>query len=141
MSKRLSINCKIKANELTTDALTYSDIPEGRRAEILENCYYPTDSGHGGLDLRNEISSVADQKLGETTLITNHRGNYLQGLAICRCGPKTEAGSNTCYLKFGLAASSSDKSVAVNFGDLLKHCEEFASSHGSSNLVGGRKRG
>jgi hypothetical protein len=122
MSNRLSINSKIKANELRTDALIYTDIPEGRRAEILENCYYLIDSVHGVLDLRNEISSVTDQKLGETILITNHRGNYVQGLAICHCGPKTEAGSKTCYVKFGLAAPISDKSAAVNFGDLLKLC-------------------
>lgn len=98
--------------------MIYTDIPEGKSAEILKNCYYLTD-----------------------LVITNDRGNYVQGLALCHCGPKIEAGNNTCYVKFGLAAPSSDKSAAVNFGDLLKHCEEIASSHGLSNLVAGVNMG
>jgi hypothetical protein len=106
--------------------------------EAIENCYSLTDSIYSGLDLKSEILSVANQKLGDTILlIDNKDNNKLVGIAICHCGSKTEAGINTCYIKFGSVISSQDRSKSTNFNDLIDCCEQFAASQGLSKLVGG----
>jgi hypothetical protein len=51
------------------------------------------------LDVSREIQSVWEQGLGDTVFLWEESG--LAGLAVCHCGAATEAGSNTCYVKFG----------------------------------------
>jgi GNAT superfamily N-acetyltransferase len=65
----------------------------------LASCRELTDAIYPGLDLSIELQSVAAQRLGETLLL--EQGDRLEGLAICHCGPGTEAGSDTCFIKFG----------------------------------------
>ena len=109
-----------------------------KSSEALESCYSLTDSIYSGLDLKIEILSVANQKLGDTILLTDNKdNNKLVGIAVCHCGPNTEAGSNTCYIKFGSAVSSEDRSKSANFNELIGCCEQFAASQGLTKLVGG----
>jgi len=115
----------------------YSDMQKERPSEILDYCYSLTDSIYEGLDLKVEIQSVANQKLGDTILITDNKRNKLLGLAVCHCGPKTEAGSNTCYVKFGSVTASEDGSESANFDELIKCCEHFAVTQGLSKLAAG----
>ena len=115
----------------------YSDLQKERPSEILDYCYSLTDSICEGLDLKVEIQSVANQKLGDTILLTDNKSNKLLGLAICHCGPKTEAGSNTCYVKFGSVTASEDRSESANFDELIKGCEIFAASQRLSKLTAG----
>lgn len=115
----------------------YSDMQKERPSEIHDYCYSLTDSIYQGLDLKVEIQSVANQKLGETILLTDNKRNKLLGLAVCHCGPKTEAGSNTCYVKFGSVAASEDRSESDNFDELIKCCEHFAATQGLSKLTAG----
>ncbi|MDW0335803.1 MAG: hypothetical protein QN755_08900, partial [Nitrososphaeraceae archaeon] len=65
------------------------------------------------------------------------KSNKLVGLAVCHCGPKTEAGSNSCYVKFGSVTASGNRSKSDNFDDLMEYCEHFAASQGLSKLVAG----
>jgi hypothetical protein len=58
-----------------------------------------TETLYDGLDVSREIRSVATQGLGDTVLL--YEGETLVGLAICHCGPGTEAGTAKCYVKFG----------------------------------------
>ena len=44
--------------------------------------------------------------------------------AICHCGANTEAGDNTCYVKFGAARPSDWESE--HFTTLLRACESIA---------------
>jgi len=115
----------------------YSDMQKERPSEILDYCYSLTDSIYEGLDLKVEIQSVANQKLGDTILLTDNKRNKLLGLAVCHCGPKTEAGSNTCYVKFGSVTASEDRSESANFDELIKCCEHFAVTQGLSKLAAG----
>lgn len=115
----------------------YSDMQKERPSEILDYCYSLTDSIYEGLDLKVEIQSVANQKLGDTILLTDNKRNKLLGLAVCHCGPKTEAGSNTCYVKFGSVTASEDGSESANFDELIKCCEHFAATQGLSKLAAG----
>lgn len=115
----------------------YSDMQKEKPSEALGNCYSLTDSIYSGLDLKIEILSVANQKLGDTILLVDNKSGKLAGLAICHCGPKTEAGSNTCYIKFGSVKTNEDGSESTNFEDLLDYCEHFAASQGLSKLTAG----
>lgn len=80
---------------------------DGQKA--IEACRDLTDELYPGLDLRKEIYSVEKQRLGDTILIYGKSNNLhdaddysddhastLIGLAICHCGPGTEAGSGAC---------------------------------------------
>jgi predicted N-acetyltransferase YhbS len=141
MSKPLKSEYAMKDDQEMISWTKYSDMQKERPSEILNNCYSLTDSIYDGLDLNVEIQSVANQKLGDTILLTDNKSNKLLGLAICHCGPKTEAGSNTCYVKFGLVTASEDGSEPANFDELIECCEKFAVSQGLSKLAAGVNMG
>jgi hypothetical protein len=86
-----------------------------------------------GLDTEREVRSVDTQKLGDTILIRNQGG--VAGLAVCHCGPGTEAGSGTCYIKFGAVRSGT--SAPTLFGQLLDACEDFAAARGLQKMDAG----
>ena len=133
MSKTVNAHSTSISGESTGRVVTGSDIPQDK---LLAESAILTDSVFPGLDLGQEITSVAEQKLGETILLKD-KNNTIQGLAICHCGARTEAGSNVCYLKFGAAIDSLDHSSQENFVYLLNSCEQFASSRGLGKLVVG----
>jgi hypothetical protein len=137
MSKPIKSEYAMKDGQEMIRWTKYSDMQKERPSEILNNCYSLTDSIYDGLDLKVEIQSVANQKLGDTILLTDNKSNKLLGLAICHCGPKTEAGSNTCYVKFGSVTASEDRSESANFDELIDCCEKFAASQGLSKLAAG----
>jgi predicted N-acetyltransferase YhbS len=137
MSKPVKSEYAMKDGQALLSWTKYSEMLKERPSEILNNCYSLTDSIYDGLDLKVEIQSVANQKLGDTILLTDNKSNRLLGLAICHCGPKTEAGSNTCYVKFGSVTASEDRSKSANFDELIECCEIFAASEGLSKLAAG----
>jgi hypothetical protein len=61
------------------------------------------------------------------------------GLAVCHCGPGTEAGSGTCYIKFGAIKPESDS--LQHFDYLLDACESFGKSQDLSRIVAGVNTG
>src|ERR1044072_7924067 len=77
----------------------FSEVPEDEREALLLDCRQVTDAIYEGLDVTLEGRAIAHQHLGATVLLWNE-GN-LSGLAVCHCGPGTEAGSGVCYVKFG----------------------------------------
>lgn len=137
MSKPVNPANPTKQSQEIISWTKYSNINKERRSETLVNCYSLTDSIYRGLDLRIEILSVANQKLGDSILLVDNKNNRLVGLAICHCGQATEAGSNTCYVKFGSVVGNEDRSASTNFDNLLEYCEHFAASQGLSKLVAG----
>lgn len=111
----------------------YSEVPENERDAILLACSQLTDAIYEGLDVGLEMRAVAEQGLGETVLLWDD--GRLVGLAVCHCGPGTEAGSGTCYMKFG--AVRPGRNAAPNFERLLDACEQMAAEKTLSRLVGG----
>jgi len=112
---------------------TFSEVPEGEREATLAACRALTDSLFEGLDVGREIRAVAAQKLGDTVLLRGDAG--LTGLAVCHCGPDTEAGSGTCYVKFG--AVRPGPTARQDFERLLGACEEMAATRGLRRLSAG----
>jgi GNAT superfamily N-acetyltransferase len=114
----------------------YSQLTGAEKEQVIDACKALTGKIYDGLDMSNEILSVDRQALGDTILIYD---SALAGLAVCHCGPGTEAGSGNCYVKFGAAAAGPGSEG--RFERLLDACEFFAGSQGLSRLVAGVNTG
>jgi hypothetical protein len=111
----------------------FSEVPESERESTLRDCSQMTDTIYEGLDVTDEIRSVYTQNLGDTVLLREN--GKLTGLAVCHCGAGTEAGSETCYIKFGAVRSGIN--AAQHFDDLLQACEKMAAEKGLLKIVAG----
>jgi GNAT superfamily N-acetyltransferase len=111
----------------------YSALNAAEQEETLRACRALTGSIYDGLDVTGEIRSVQEQKLGDTVLLWG--GDSLDGFALCQFGEGTEAGPNTCYIKFG--AVKSGVGAEDRFGHLLDACEAFASDRGMQRVQPG----
>ncbi|MGH9691999.1 MAG: GNAT family N-acetyltransferase [Candidatus Acidiferrales bacterium] len=122
-------------NKRDASSTKYSSLNEHDRAEVLSACRKLTDSIHEGegLDVTSEIRSVRDQNLGETILMWG--GDSLDAFAVCHCGEGTEAGKNTCYVKF--AAVRPGPGAENNFDRLLDSCEALAAERGLRRMEAG----
>ena len=115
----------------------FSEVPDVEMERCLEMCRSLTNSVYEGLDLEREIMAVRKQGLGDTVLLWE--GERVVGVAVCHCGPGTEAGRDTCYVKFGAVRSGAS---AENFFDrLLSACEEVATMKGMADVVAGVNSG
>jgi GNAT superfamily N-acetyltransferase len=123
--------------EEDVEVINYSRLGPEKQKEMLQECARLTGAIFGGLDLKKEINSVEKHKLGDTILLNEN--NELVAMAICHCGPGTEAGSGSCYVKFGAAKPAS--SSAKFFGSLLDACEQYARSQNTLRLVAGVNTG
>lgn len=111
----------------------FSDVSKDEQENMLLACSQLTDSIYEGLDVRLEVQAVANQGLGDTVLLWDD--GKLTAMAVCHCGPGTEAGSGTCYIKFG--AVRSGLTAARDFTFLLKACEEMAAEKKMLRIVAG----
>ncbi len=106
---------------------------EPERDSLLEETRRLTDQVFAGLDVGSEIAAVSEQRLGDTILLRGDTG--LDGIAICHCGAGTEAGGDTCYVKF--AAVRPGDGAPERFEELLDACGSFAAESGLGRLVVG----
>lgn len=111
----------------------YSHLGEDERAQTLKASNQLSDFIYEGLDLSKEIQAVQAQGLGDTVLLWDDTS--LAGFAVCHYGAGTEAGSNTCYVKFGAVRSGSN--AGQLFEQLLDLCEALTVVQGMSRLVAG----
>jgi GNAT superfamily N-acetyltransferase len=96
-----------------------------------------TDAVYPGLDVSREIMATAAQRLGDTVLIDD--GGGLQAVAVCHIGAGTEAGSGTCYIKFG--AVRPGPAAERRFGLLIDACHALAADRGATSLLAGVNAG
>ena len=118
----------------TTAASRYSALPEGERRDVENACRELTEKLYPGLDLSGEIRTVAARGLGDTILLWD-RDSRLAGFAVCHWGPRSEAGQDCCYVKFGAARPGPD--AAERFGALLDACGGLAREAGMPNVLAG----
>jgi GNAT superfamily N-acetyltransferase len=100
----------------------FSKIAPEMRLRILKQCRDLTATIYPGLDVTREISSIADQALGDTLLLATM--DSIDAFAACHCGENTEAGRGRCYVKF--AAVRPQREQAHIFRKLLRACEQLA---------------
>ena len=110
-----------------------SEVPQREQPEMLMACSRVTNAIFDGLDLGSEVRAIADQRLGETILLFD--AERLVGFAACHHGPGTEAGSDTCYIKYGAVLPGA--AATRHFNRLLEACKELAAMKGLSRLVAG----
>jgi hypothetical protein len=111
----------------------FSSVSAPEHARALRTCRDLTNAVYDGLDVTGEIRAVAAQRLGDTALLW--RNGQLNGIAVCHCGPGSEAGSGACYVKFGAVRPT--RSAADDFEALMSACEALAAEAGASRVVAG----
>ena len=117
--------------------MKFSEIPEQERTGCLKDLLKITNALFEGLDLSEEILSVATRSLGDTIIIL--QSGTPAGFAICYYGPGTEAVSNTAYIKFG--AVRTGVSSPDLFSKLLSASEDCAARKGLKHLTVGVNTG
>lgn len=115
----------------------FSQLNTAQQQECLKACAELTHAVYPGLDVSREIQIVSTLNLGDTLLLWDDAG--LAGFAVCHWGAGTEAGSNTCYVKFG--AVRPGKPAGDRFEQLLNLCETVSATQGLSRLVAGVNSG
>lgn len=123
----------VQQPEAVMQGMKYSQLSEDKRSEFLRASFELTNGIYEGLDLSREILAVDTQKLGDTVGFWDEKG--LAGFAVCHSGAGTEAGSNTCYVKFGVVRSGKD--AGQRFEQLLDLCETLSATQGMSRLLAG----
>lgn len=111
----------------------FSALADHEREEALLACARLTDALYAGLDVGLDVRAVAEQGLGETVLLWDE--GELAGFAVCHCGAGSEAGSGTCYVKFGAVRPS--PVAERDFDRLLDACEALAREKGLARLSAG----
>jgi len=111
----------------------YGELPKPERAAALAACRELAGTISPGLDLTREIHAAQEQGLGDTVLLEGD--GQLDGFAVCHCGAGSEAGSGTCYVKFGAARPG--PSAGDAFARLLDACEAVAAAQGLAQLAAG----
>jgi predicted N-acetyltransferase YhbS len=111
----------------------FSDLEAAERNGVLRATFDVTDALFEGLDVAHEIVTVHAQSLGDTVLVWD--GATLVAFASCHVGPGTEAGSGTCYVKFGAVRPGVD--AARHFEELVRVCTAFGAEHDTRRLVVG----
>jgi predicted N-acetyltransferase YhbS len=111
----------------------YSELSENEKTTYLQACRDICNSLFEGLDPTPEVRAIEALGLGDTVLVRD--GSELMGFAACHQGPRTEAGSGTCYLKFAAVRPQGD--AGHWFAELLAASEAFTASQGASRLTAG----
>lgn len=117
--------------------LTYAELSAAERPDHLSACRALNDAVYEGLDLEREIVAAHAQGLGDTVLLPGESG--LDGLAVCHCGPGSEAGADVCFVKFG--AVRPGRQAGDKFERLLDACEQLAAERGLGQLEAGMNLG
>ncbi len=113
--------------------LRFSDLSTDEQEAVKRECHELTEAIYPGLNVEHEICSVSAQQLGDTILLREK--DKLVGFAVCHMGEATEAGTDTCYIKF--AAIRPGTRADEHFRQLLAACEAAASAKNLSRLVAG----
>lgn len=110
-----------------------SAVPAAARDGVVAACRACTEAVFPGLDLGVEMHSIARQDLGDTVLVRD--GDRVEGLATCHVGAGSEAGSGTCYVKFG--AVRPGPGAAARFAQLLDGVDGLAAARGARTVLAG----
>ena len=111
----------------------FSDLSEAQRNEALRACRNVADTLYPGLDLTEEIRATHVQAVGDTVLLKSDSG--IAAFAVCHYGPRSEAGADHCFVKFGAVRDGA--SAEQDYLRLLDACEAFAGTVGMPNLLVG----
>ena len=130
----------VLAKPLTTaeadpaDAGRWATATDADLATVTAGCARVTHATYSGLDLTREIETTAAQKLGDTVVVYDDAGG-IDAFAVCHVGAGSEAGTGTCFIKFGAALPG--LGADGRFARLLAACESFAAQQGAQAVLAG----
>jgi hypothetical protein len=127
------MSAPVAAGRAATGWSRYSTLMEPECAQALVACREITESLYPGLDLTEEIRTVHAQGLGDTVLVEGAKG--IAAFAICHHGPHSEAGADTCFIKFGAVRDTA--SAGKDYLRLLDACEAYAAEVSMPTLLAG----
>jgi len=113
--------------------LRFSELSQVQREEALQSCRDVAETVYPGLNLSGEIGATHAQGLGDIVLVEGVRD--IAAFAVCHYGPRSEAGADTCFVKFGAVRDGG--SAEHDYLRLLDACEALAVAAGMSNLLAG----
>jgi GNAT superfamily N-acetyltransferase len=122
-----------RSSALPPDISLLSESKPDDRSQVFAAARQLTGAIFDGLDVSREIRAVAEQSLGETVLAWD--GPNLAAFAVCHIGPRTEAGSGVCYVKFGAARPGLH--TQADFLRLLDGIESLARRRGANKITAG----
>jgi ribosomal protein S18 acetylase RimI-like enzyme len=111
----------------------FSELSEAQQDNALRSCLIVADTLYPGLDLTEEIRATHAQGVGDTVLLES--GSGVAAFAVCHYGPRSEAGADHCFIKFGAVRDGA--SAEQNYLRLLDACETLAVAVGMPNLLAG----
>jgi N-acetylglutamate synthase-like GNAT family acetyltransferase len=111
----------------------FSELSQAQREEALRSCREVAETVYPGLDLSGEIAATHAQGLGDIVLLEG--GGGIAAFAVCHYGPRSEAGADTCFVKF--AAVRDGRSAEQDYLRLLDACEALAVAVGMSKVLAG----
>lgn len=117
----------------TVDWSRFSAFTEMQREDALRACRDVAGTLYPGLDLSGEIGATHAQGLGDTVLVEGAGG--VAAFAVCHYGPRSEAGADSCFIKFG--AVRDGPAAEQNYLRLLDACGALAVAVGTPNLLAG----
>jgi GNAT superfamily N-acetyltransferase len=126
-----------KAAPTRAEVMRFGALTAAQREDVLKSCREVTESIYEGLDLTDEIRTTLAQNVGDTLLLLDPNG--VAAFAICHYGPASEAGADTCFVKFG--AVRSGPSAERDFERLLDTCEALAVAERMPVLLAGVNMG
>jgi GNAT superfamily N-acetyltransferase len=111
----------------------YRALNDSEKDEALRASTEVADTLYPGLDLSEEIRTVHAQDLGDTVLVNGPDG--LAAFAVCHYGPRSEAGTGACFVKFGAVRDT--PTAGQDYLRLLDACEALAVAVGMPSLLAG----
>ena len=93
------MSAPVSARHGTAGWSRFSQLSEARQQEALRSCRDAAETLYPGLDLTEEIVATHAQGLGDTVLVEGAGG--IAAFAVCHYGPRSEAGADNCFVKFG----------------------------------------
>ncbi|HEV7982072.1 MAG TPA: GNAT family N-acetyltransferase [Xanthobacteraceae bacterium] len=114
-------------------SMRFSELSRAQREDVLRSCRDVAETVYPGLDLSGEIGATQAQGLGDVVLVDGAGG--IAAFAVCHYGPRSEAGADACFVKFG--AVRDGRSAERDYLRLLDACEALAVAVGMSKVLAG----
>jgi GNAT superfamily N-acetyltransferase len=127
------MSAPVGSRQKSAALMRFSGLSTAQQREALHSCRNVADALYAGLDLTEEIRATNAQGVGDTILIEG--GGGIVGFAVCHYGPRSEAGADHCFIKFG--AVRDGPSAEQDYLRLLDACEALAVAVGMPNLLAG----
>ena len=111
----------------------FSALTGPQQEDALRACREVAETIYPGLDLTGEIRATQAQGLGDTVLVEGAGG--LAGFAVCQYGPRSEAGADLCFVKFGAVRGGA--SADRDYARLIDACEALTVEVGMTKVLAG----